>query len=278
MLAFPFNPLWPLLRNLSRPARPTLPSHASSLDLVQWPQTWQQQHQQFIGFHAAPALSFSYLPLQTAQLASMLQPEFGPSLLGLVHVSQRLQRFAETPHAEPLHIETSWQASRRIDRPGSFLDCQQRIYCQQSRTLLLAGHSRYLSKLSWPAQHTTDNIRVDKPDSTESFETMETCCIKPSQGRHYARLSGDWNPIHLGHWPARLFGLPSALVHGAYLLSLLERVAAQPLAQLEVQFLKPVRYQQPMQLGVSHSGLWQIRQGDVLCLSASFTPQSAAPD
>lgn len=270
---------WPLLRNLCRPARPTLPESLFTTTLSAWPQHWQQQHQHFTGVESA--LSFAYLPLQSAQLASMLQPEFGPSVVGLVHVSQGLKRYGDVTQLSttPLRIETSWQALPRAAGRGCFLDCQQRMYNQSTGAVVLEGHSRYLSKLNWPAPNLSAPVTVTKPDPTEAFSADETCCIAVSQGRQYARLSGDWNPIHLGHWPARLFGLPNAIVHGAYLISLLERTSAQPLAQLDVQFLKPVRYQHPVQFGRSGSGLWQVRQGGLICLSADFvldhTPSAA---
>lgn len=276
MPALPFNSLWPLLRNLCRPARAMLPEHAASMALAEWPQAWQQQHQDFTGVKSG--LSFGYLPLQSAQLASMLQPAFGPSIVGLVHVSQHLQRFCDITQLSttPLRIDTSWQAAPRASGRGCFLDCQQRMYNQSTGAVVLEGHSRYLSKLNWHTPNLNTAATLTKPDSTEAFVVHETHSLDLQQGRQYARLSGDWNPIHLGHWPARLFGLPTAIIHGAYLVSLLERTSAQPLAQLDVQFLKPVRYQQPFQLGVSSSGLWQIRQGDVLCLSATLQPASSA--
>lgn len=266
------KPLWPLLRNLCRPARPTLPESLFSTTLSEWPLHWQQQHQHFTGVKSA--LSFAYLPLQSAQLASMLQPEFGPSVIGLVHVSQGLKRYGDATQLSttPLHIETSWQALPRASGRGCFLDCQQRMYNQTSGALVLEGHSRYLSKLHWPTPALDAPVNYTKPDPTEAFTPHATSHIELPQGRQYARLSGDWNPIHLGHWPARLFGLPTAIIHGAYLVSLLERTSVQPLAQLDVQFLKPVFYQQPIQFGRSSSGLWQVRQGDLLSLSADFVP------
>lgn len=38
-------------------------------------------------------------------------------------------------------------------------------------------------------------------------------------GRRFARVSGDWNPIHLWPWSARLLGLRRPIAHGMYLVA-----------------------------------------------------------
>ena len=64
-------------------------------------------------------------------------------------------------------------------------------------------------------------------------------------GRQYARVSGDYNPIHLSAVSARLFGFPAAIAHGLWnkartLAALADHL---PTANVEiaVQFRKPVR-------------------------------------
>ncbi|HEF4761755.1 TPA: acyl dehydratase [Pseudomonas putida] len=64
-------------------------------------------------------------------------------------------------------------------------------------------------------------------------------------GRQYARVSGDYNPIHLSAASAKMFGFPSAIAHGLWnkartLAALADHL---PTANIEiaVQFKKPVR-------------------------------------
>ena len=61
----------------------------------------------------------------------------------------------------------------------------------------------------------------------------------------YARVSGDFNPIHLNDRAARSFGLKGAIGHGMWSLarSLAERPVDVPPAdgRLETQFLTPVQ-------------------------------------
>ena len=66
--------------------------------------------------------------------------------------------------------------------------------------------------------------------------------LPPDQGRRYAAVSGDYNPIHLYPWSARLLGFPRPIIHGMW--SLARCVAAMPkppLPQaLEVEFRRPI--------------------------------------
>ena len=71
-----------------------------------------------------------------------------------------------------------------------------------------------------------------------------TWSLPADLGRRYARVSGDYNPIHLSGATARLFGFRRAIAHGMWTLA---RVAAelQPrvaggAAVLEVTFKLPV--------------------------------------
>ena len=77
-------------------------------------------------------------------------------------------------------------------------------------------------------------------------------------GRSYAKVSGDYNPIHLSAWSTRLFGFPQAIAHGLWseartLAALQEHL---PTANLEitVRFIKPVLLPSPLRLLASRRG------------------------
>ena len=64
-------------------------------------------------------------------------------------------------------------------------------------------------------------------------------------GRQYARVSGDYNPIHLSALTAKLFGFPQAIAHGLWntartLAALHEHLPAANV-EIDVEFKKPVR-------------------------------------
>jgi acyl dehydratase len=64
-------------------------------------------------------------------------------------------------------------------------------------------------------------------------------------GRRYAKVSGDYNPIHLSAISAKLFGFPCAIAHGlwnkARTLAALDDHLPTANVDIAVQFRKPVR-------------------------------------
>jgi acyl dehydratase len=64
-------------------------------------------------------------------------------------------------------------------------------------------------------------------------------------GRQYAKVSGDYNPIHLSAASARLFGFPTAIAHGlwnkARTLAALSDHLPKANFEIAVHFRKPVR-------------------------------------
>jgi acyl dehydratase len=90
-------------------------------------------------------------------------------------------------------------------------------------------------------------------------------------GRQYAKVSGDYNPIHLSKASARLFGFPSAIAHGLWnkartLAALAEHLPAANI-DIAVQFKKPVRLPGSVALLASAAGssgdLQLIGDGDL---------------
>ncbi|AGH45935.1 MaoC/PaaZ C-terminal domain-containing protein [Paraglaciecola psychrophila] len=52
--------------------------------------------------------------------------------------------------------------------------------------------------------------------------------LSSTLGRQYAKVSGDFNPIHLNKWLAKLFGFQQHIIHGmltkSYCISALQKV------------------------------------------------------
>jgi acyl dehydratase len=77
-------------------------------------------------------------------------------------------------------------------------------------------------------------------------------------GRQYAKVSGDYNPIHLSAASAKLFGFPSAIAHGLWnkartLAALADHLPAANV-EIHVQFKKPVRLPSEVTLLASAAG------------------------
>ncbi|WP_296258657.1 MULTISPECIES: MaoC/PaaZ C-terminal domain-containing protein [unclassified Pseudomonas] len=77
-------------------------------------------------------------------------------------------------------------------------------------------------------------------------------------GRQYARVSGDYNPIHLSDISARLFGFPTAIAHGLWMksraLAALDDHLPASNVDISVEFHKPVRLPSEVTLSASAAG------------------------
>jgi acyl dehydratase len=77
-------------------------------------------------------------------------------------------------------------------------------------------------------------------------------------GRRYAKVSGDYNPIHLSAVSAKLFGFPTAIAHGlwnkARTLAALSDHLPTANVEIAVQFRKPVRLPGEVTLLASAAG------------------------
>ena len=101
-------------------------------------------------------------------------------------------------------------------------------------------------------------------------------------GRRYARVSGDYNPIHLSAASARLFGLPSAIAHGLWLearaLAALDSHLPKANVEISVAFKKPVRLPSEVILlssAAGSSGDFQLNgHGDLVHMTGNWRPIS----
>jgi acyl dehydratase len=99
-------------------------------------------------------------------------------------------------------------------------------------------------------------------------------------GRRYARVSGDYNPIHLSATTARLFGFPQAIAHGMWLKAMCMAALREhlPMAgyEIAVQFHKPVRLPSEVVLSASSaqpSGqLKLVGHGELVHMTGSWEP------
>lgn len=269
------GPLWPLLLRaagtLLRPSRLSTAT-LSRQHLLTHPLQQNadlRQYQGLLGY--APdylPLCWFYPLLQKAQLASMLDLP-GLPIVGLVHLSNRLQRPAgHAPAAwstDLLAQSTRWRLDTQLhlSQPDHWLlAAQQQLYIDDQ--LWLTADSSYLVKKASnaqpkPAQPPVHNGRLLQQWPTDG-----------ALARRYAALSGDWNPIHLWDWSARLLGQRQAILHGMASAALLEARLPQPVSGLQLAFIKTIRPGQPVELRQANQHEFWLCQQERLCLRAQL--------
>lgn len=187
-----------------------------------------------------PPLCWQFLQLSPVLFEALLDPRLASSLAGLVHLSQRIERLgpcADAPSALQLSLQPELQ-------PGGAQQLRVRArWSQQGRDwlhsegllLLRAGEHRPRRE-----RREAGEARAPRTARLQPGERLAHWPLPADAGRRYARLSGDWNPIHLWPQTSRLLGFEQPMVHGMHSAARCEaelmRHLGRPLQQLTLQF------------------------------------------
>ena len=156
----------------------------------------------------------TYPQVALAELHSKIlaSREFPFNPMGIVHVSNSINVHRALSMAEALSLDVrasleNWQPHRR----GRVFDIRTEI--------------KLAEELVWESRATA-LVMTDKnpsgPRTMPSPEPMEAgedrIHLAEDLGRRYARVAGDYNPIHQRAWMARPFGFKRAIIHGMWTL------------------------------------------------------------
>lgn len=182
-------------------------------------------------------LPYLFVLAFNAQAALLLDPASPFAPTGMVHIASRLEADREIHAGEQLELQLRLDGWRHV-RQGHELDVDIR-YLHRGREVA-RGYQASLSRGDGTGEKRPSGGRPGRPDS--DFTTWR---LPASTGRSYARVSGDWNPIHL--WPATSlpFGYRRPIAHGMYLVaracSTLDPAGTSAGRRLDVRFKTPTK-------------------------------------
>jgi acyl dehydratase len=185
------------------------------------------------------------------QMQLLTAKEFPFPLLGLIHLSNRIRVLRPMggvgrvrvsvqvqnlqPHAKGATFDL---VTTLDDQLGPLWEAESRMLC---RAVKLEGE---------PAEQ----VLAPMLPMTQVAQWKAPADI----GRQYAKVSGDYNPIHLSAVSAKLFGFPTAIAHGlwnkARTLAALADHLPTANVNIAVQFMKPVRLPSEVTLMASAAG------------------------
>lgn len=181
-------------------------------------------------------LTFLYLLAQRAQLASMLAQPIPFRIPGLIHVENRLAMNGPVVPDVPLAITTRLLLPP-VAANGAHV-CTLETRAHDGERLVFSCDSTYLIRRGGRSGGS------GKPSEPPRGEVLGKWMVARDAGRRYAALSGDWNPIHLWPWSARLMGMRRPIIHGAHTLAragaLLQASSGSPAASVWCRFRQPV--------------------------------------
>lgn len=207
------------------------------------------------------------------QMQLLTDRRFPFPLLGLVHLENRIRVLRPLGGLGPFQVSVQLADLQPHDKGATFSLITR---LEDQLGMLWEGDSRILCR----ALHLDGAPPPREEQAPQRLQPLADWSAPADTGRRYARVAGDYNPIHLSALSARLFGFPRAIAHGLWnkARSLAELQAHLPLAgyELEVRFQKPVLLPAHLALQASEPGpSGQFRllgEGDVPHMAGSWRP------
>lgn len=174
-------------------------------------------------------------------LMLMTSPDFPFKIVGLVHLSNTIEQLQPFECSDNTAMQSQFTRLAPHPKGWTFVINSQIIEQDQ---ILWQSESQFLARTKSGASSTQAS---DPSNETEpmSWTNSQRWQIKSADVRGYARVSGDFNPIHLSAVTARWFGFRQAIAHGmltkARCISALAADSAAHLpATFTVEFIKPL--------------------------------------
>ena len=263
-----------LLRALFKrpaPAGASCPPTRYRLDRIDAGQV--ARYREALGFAGAHLpLTYCYLLAQRAHLATMLGAAFPFRLAGAIHVDNALSAGIQPAAGRPLELVTEVRVAPPAANGAvhALLDTR----ASQDGSLVFACRSTYLVVRGrrGGARHA--------PAAAPALPPLARWQLGSASGRDYAALSGDWNPIHLWPWSARLMGLRAPIIHGMHTLGRacaeLERAGGRPVTRLDGRFRAPIELGAEVALAADlAAGRYTVEAGGRISVEGDFCFDSA---
>ncbi|MDU9021750.1 MaoC/PaaZ C-terminal domain-containing protein [Pseudomonas corrugata] len=207
------------------------------------------------------------------QMQLLTARDFPFPLLGLIHLSNHIRVLR--PMGGVSQVRASVNVEHLLPHPkGAVFNLVTRIEDQLGP--LWEAESEMLCK-----GVQLEGARVEPPPRMTPVLTEVARWTAPADiGRRYAKVSGDYNPIHLSAISARMFGFPTAIAHGlwnkARTLAALDDHLPEANLEIEVTFKKPVRLPSEVTLLASAAGssgdLRLVGSGELEHMIGSWRP------
>lgn len=238
-------------------------------------------YERVCGFGGGDVLPHTYphvlgFPLQVALMADR---SFPLPLPGLVHLENQIVVRRRLTADDRLDLTVRAEDLRPHPK-GRLVDLVTEVDVEGER--VWEGRSTYLRR----GRPNPDAGRGEAAPPLPDRPPAGVVRVPEGQGRAYAAVSGDVNPIHLHALSARAMGFPRAIAHGMWTaarsLAVLGPVTAEAGAS-HVWFAKPVLLPSTVELVVDDTGpvtvagLRSVKDAAVTHLTLTFARDAATP-
>ena len=167
--------------------------------------------------------------------------KFPVKVLGLIHLRNTIRVYRDVSPDTPLSLTVHFDTMRITDM-GQEYDFTTRytadgeVVWEEVSTMFARGNT--------PPKEGAKRPSIERSNHPEAGVHTDTLDIAANTGWRYARVSGDFNPIHLTARTAQMFGFKQAVAHGMWSMGRCLGSAAAQLPtgriQVDTQFKLPV--------------------------------------
>ncbi|MBM74934.1 MAG: hypothetical protein CMK59_06010 [Proteobacteria bacterium] len=193
------------------------------------------EYQSICGFEKTQDLPITYPQIMATPLHFQLlaHPAFPFPVLGLVHVSQKIEQ------SRPLRID---------ERPDLLTWCDGLTQVRRGVEFTIHTEARIMDEVVWKAETVTFSRsrkghgqanRTKEPILEDVLKTI-SIDVPEHLGRTYCGISGDWNPIHVHMLLAKIFGFPRAIIHGMWSMARCVAELPETPRKVEAHFRRPI--------------------------------------
>lgn len=234
--------------------KPVIPALAVGMRAAKADMQHLAAYRKICGFAESASLPIIYPQIMAQPLVMhlMTQPSFPLPLLGLVHLRNHIEQIRSLGVDEHFDIHVTTGDSRDV-KQGLEFDIVNEF--RVGDEVIVRALMTVLFRVPGPKSKSTT------PPANTQLAEYRSFDAPADIGRRYAKVSGDYNPIHLYATTAKLFGFPRAIAHGLWSMArccaLLQAELSHEPKALSVSFKQPL-------LLPGKVGLKFLRQGDAL--------------
>ena len=192
---------------------PTLPGILFEANHVVIDPIHMQAYHQVIGWQEQHGIAPTYLQVMAFKLHLQLLTcrDFPFASMGLVHLTNRIEQFTALTTDMPFTLSCHAE-NLRSHKKGWLFDVVTIASVDNNRVWKSTSGNLFRCQNSMPAE----GKKAHSEQEVESSSLIAQLNLPSSTGRRYARVSGDYNPIHLWPLTAKLLGFPRHIAHGMW--------------------------------------------------------------
>jgi len=195
--------------------------------LTQWPET-EYLHPALLHVLAMPL-----------HLSLLLEKSFPFSVKGLLHVRNQISQQVWVKKQQPMDVSCYFAELEKHPK-GWLFSVITEVYTDKE--MVWKEKSTFLSR----CRHTQQMNKVDSSSSLGQLQLLQSLSFDKDCGRKYAHCSGDYNPIHLWPWSAKLFGFPRHIAHGMFTMARCLSVLMEQETQTSGELRLDVNFKRPL--------------------------------